>query len=286
MYRQKLCMALLRDGRLALDEQIYLFRQTGFYGFFHLYSEDTDLVFLRKRADAENMLFQSVHAPSHGIHSLWYEEEGTKDALRTLCACIEKTADIGVDKVVVHSFSGFGQHEPNAFGFKNYEILVKKAQDCHVRLAIENLEGEEYLFALMEHFRGVESVGFCWDSGHELCYSYGKDLLAMFGDRLICTHLHDNLGVKDYNGELNGYDDLHLLPFDGIGDWEEIARRLSKARPVKELTFELKITPFAKHVRHESDRYEAMSVEEYLATAYARACRVAALCQKHKKACV
>ena len=282
MYRQKMCLALLRNSPLRLDEQIFLFGDTGFNGFFHLYNEDDDLAFLRKRADAEGMIFQSVHAPFRGIHSLWYEDGYTKDAICAFCECIEKTADVGVDTLVVHSFSGFAEHTPNSFGLQNYEILVKKAQECHIRLAIENLEGEEYLFALMDHFREVENVGFCWDSGHEMCYSFGKDLLKMFGDRLFCTHLNDNLGVKDYGGRLCGFDDLHLLPFDGNADWEEIAKRLVKSRPIEELTFESKIIPFAEPIRHESDRYAAMSIKEYLATAYARACRVAALYQKYK----
>ena len=43
-----------------------------------------------------------------------------------------------------------------------------------------------------------------------------QDLLAKLGDRLIMTHLNDNLGVTDPSGRLQGTDDLHLLPEDGI----------------------------------------------------------------------
>ena len=46
------------------------------------------------------------------------------------------------------------------------------------------------------------------------------------------------------------------------------------------LTFEL--TTRSKPDRHENDRYAKLSAVEYLAEAYARACRLAALVQKAK----
>ena len=55
---------------------------------------------------------------------------------------------------------------------------MEKAKEYGIRIAFENTEGEEFLFALMEYFKDDAAVGFCWDSGHEMCYSYGKDLLS------------------------------------------------------------------------------------------------------------
>ncbi|MCR5681236.1 MAG: sugar phosphate isomerase/epimerase, partial [Clostridiales bacterium] len=98
--------------------------------------------------------------------------------------------------------------------------------------------------------------------------------------RLIATHINDNLGIRDYGGRTFWYDDLHLLPFDGVGDWEDIARRLAVFDGP--LTFEL--TTHSKPDRHENDKYAKLTPEEYLAEAYARACRVATLVQKTKKA--
>ena len=48
-------------------------------------------------------------------------------------------------------------------------------------------------------------------------------MLALYGEKLICTHLNDNLGIKDFEGKTTWHDDLHLLPFDGIADWNKIA---------------------------------------------------------------
>lgn len=44
---------------------------------------------------------------------------------------------------------------------------------------------------------------------------------ALYGDRLLCTHLNDNLGIKDYTGQITWRDALHLLSFDSIGNWQE-----------------------------------------------------------------
>ena len=140
-------------------------------------------------------------------------------------------------------------------------------------IAFENTEGEEFLFALMDHFQNDDTVGFCWDSGHEMCYSYGKDLLKLLGHRLIMTHLNDNLGVSRFDGKTYWTDDLHLLPYDGIGDWDILIQRLQKSRRLEYLNFELNIT--SKPNRHENDVYAQMPLEQYFAEAYKRACRIA-----------
>ena len=135
--------------------------------------------------------------------------------------------------------------------------------------------------ALMEAFKDYDNVGFCLDTGHELCYNHGQDMLALYGDRLIATHLNDNLGIRDFDGAITCIDDLHLLPFDGICDWQEVANRLHKCGFDGPLTFELNLN--SKPGRHENDAYAEMPFERYLAEAFARACRVARLLQKVKK---
>lgn len=130
----------------------------------------------------------------------------------------------------------------------------------------------------MAHFRGEKAVGFCWDSGHEMCYNRSEDMLALYGDRLLGTHLNDNLGVRDYTGKITYLDDLHLLPFDGAANWEDNMCRLNRAHFDGPLTFEL--TTLSKRDRHENDAYARMDSVEYLTLAYARACRLAMLRQR------
>ena len=125
----------------------------------------------------------------------------------------------------------------------------------------------------MEHFKGNDTVGFCWDSGHEMCYNHSADILGAFGDRLIMTHLNDNLGISRFDGMIFWTDDLHLLPYDGIADWDDAVRRLKIARHIPILNFELNIA--SKPNRHENDVYGQMTLTQYYTEAYKRACRIA-----------
>ena len=177
--------------------------------------------------------------------------------------------------MVAHAFIGFTSHNPTAFGLKNFERVVAEAERLGVKVALENTEGEEYLAALMAHFAGCNAVGFCWDTGHEMCYNHSQDMLALYGDRLLCTHLNDNLGIRDFGGNITFIDDLHLLPFDGIADWADIASRLNRCGFDGILTFELNTK--SKPNRCENDPYGRMDIRQYFTQAYMRACRVAAL---------
>ena len=105
-------------------------------------------------------------------------------------------------------------------------------------------------------------------------------MLALYGNKLIATHINDNLGIRDYNGKITWIDDLHLLPFDGIIDWADSVRRMNRCDYQDILTFELGIR--SKPDRHENDCYAKMTHEEYVAEAYKRACRIAALKQRMK----
>lgn len=283
VYGCRLGMELHRDIGLPLTDQIRLLKAVGFEGFFAYWEPGIDVAELRRTADEEGMVFQSLHAPS-GPYArwLWYQCEETGRALGTFLDCLRTCAANAVPIMVLHSFYGFDLHEPTPLGIRNYGMIIEEARRLGVRVALENLEGEEYLAALLTHFRDDPCVGFCWDSGHEACYSH-RDLLSEphHGPQLIATHLNDNLGTRDFGGALTGLDDLHLLPFDGIIDWQDVAERLSRWHFDDILMFELK--PKGQPGRHESDAYARMSPEEYLTTAYMRCCRVAALLMKARR---
>ncbi len=197
-------------------------------------------------------------------------------AVKELNECLEVCAEVGSPIMISHVYIGFDKDEkPTELGLKRFEKVVNTAEKLNVKIAFENTEGEEFLSAVMEHFKGNRSVGFCWDSGHENCYNFGKNMLALYGDRLFCTHLNDNLGVSDFGGHIFWTDDLHLLPFDGIRDWAEAAQRLNSVGYDGILTFEL--NRMGKPGRHDNDKYMNMSPEQYVAEASNRACRFADL---------
>ena len=284
MFKTKLCLGILGSLDIPATEQIKMFKEAGFEAFFYEWTPGCNLDEIVKAAEENGMEFHNVHAPFSGpgnVSFLWEQHERTETSFNTLMECIRDCASHGVKLIVFHAYIGFEKHEPTEMGLEMFGKLVDYADSLGVNIALENTEGEEYLAALMEAFRDKKNVGFCWDTGHELCYNRGKDMISLYGDRLMCTHINDNLGVRDFDGSITYIDDLHLLPFDGINDWESVTKRIADCNFGDTLIFEL--TTKSKPDRHDNDVYAKMTAEEYLAAAYARACRVATLYRKYCK---
>lgn len=72
----------------------------------------------------------------------------------------------------------------------------------------------------------------CWDSGHaRLAFTRAgmPDAMRKLGDRICCTHIHDNY----YNR------DLHVLPFQGDIDWREHMATMKEIGYTGNLTYEI-----------------------------------------------
>ena len=227
------------------------------------------------------LVYQSIHAPFSRVESigkvsgLW-EDEGEAGEAYTdmLIRCVNDAARVGVPLVIIHPYIGFENHSPSELGLRRYGRLIEAAKKVGVKLGFENVEGEEYLAAIMERYGHLENVGFCWDTGHEMCYNFSRDMMAKYGDKLFGTHCNDNLGITDPEN-ITWKDDLHLLPFDGIADWKGIADRLDRHNFEGMLTFELTISN--KPDKHTHDEYAAWGERKFLEEAYARAKQIAAL---------
>lgn len=265
----KLCLGTGMGFDVPTEEQIRLIKKVGFDGFFTDAESLENLMKYAAIAEEENLIYQSVHAPFGKMHVMW---EGTEEeAEKVLCElkeCVDSCEKIGVDLLICHVIIGMERHTPNEIGAERFRRLCEYAKEKGIKIAFENTEGEEYLAAVLDRCKDLDNVGFCFDSGHEMCYNFRCDMLSLYGDRLFATHLNDNLGMKDKKIK-TWYDDLHLLPFDGIADWENIAERLKKSTCPDCLTFEL--VSKNKPERNAHDKYACMSFSDYVAEAYARA---------------
>lgn len=275
MWKTKLCLATSDQFGMPVADQIRLFKEIGFDGFFTGWREGDDVGEIRRIADETGMYFQSIHAPFGRAADMWKKSHESEIAVNELISCLHDCAENDVPLMVLHTFIGFEDHDPTEYGIENFRRVAEEARLLGVKLGFENTEGEEYLAAVLNSLSDFDSVGFCWDTGHEMCYNKSKDMMKLYGDRIVGTHLNDNLGIRDFDGKITWIDDLHLLPFDGIADWEDIVSRLNKYHFDGPLTFEL--NTYSKPGRHENDIYRNMPIELYLAEAYKRACRVATL---------
>ncbi len=256
-------------------QEILNIKESGWDGVFFGYGKDETLYRAADVAKKEDLIIQSVHAPFDNVWKLWEgTDEQAQAEIDTQIACMKATAKIGVDLVVMHAIIGMNRNNPTELGVERFGKIVKASQEIGVRIALENTEGECYLAKLMEAYGDEKNVGFCVDTGHELCYNYGRDMIGLYGKKKVFgTHLNDNMGIT--GDKLTWYDDAHMLPFDGIADWQGIADRLKKAEFNGPLTFEL--IQNNRPERHTSDAYMKLSRLDYLRLANAHAVKFAGM---------
>jgi len=275
MWKQKIGFSVGNSYQMPASDVVKMLAKIGFDAISPEWKTDAELEAVAAAAKECGLVMQSLHAPFGKAADMWIGDEAAAEAAkRELLDALEACRRYAIPVMVVHTWIGFDYTfgDP-AQGFANYGEIVARAKEYGVKIAFENTEGEEFLFALMEHFKDDKTVGFCWDSGHEMCYNHSQDLLAKLGDRLIMTHLNDNLGISRFDGVTFWTDDLHLLPGDGIADWDWNVERMRRARPQEILNFEL--TTVSKPGRRENDIYAQMPFELYLTEVYKRACKIA-----------
>ena len=270
---EKFGFSLQSSYTLPMPQVIDFLAEVGFCAVSPVWQREGNLEQIIRQAQERNLTVQSLHGPLRGMPAVWSpNQEVAQPVLQDLIQSATDCARFDIPILVVHSWTGvdytFCQE---ALCFEHFDTLVAHAEKLGICIAFENLEGPEFLAALMNRYSGCRTVGFCWDSGHELCYSPGCDTLSRYSDRLLMTHLNDNFGITDPAGRLQGTDDLHLLPGHGIVDWEDTVRRLKVAKKQEILNFELKIRP--KGDRCKLDLYSKMPLQQYFQEAYHSACR-------------
>ena len=272
----KIGFSLQRQYALPFPELIRLLAEAGFSAVSPAWSPKLDLALIVQCAKEQGMCVQSLHAPYAGIAALWSPgAPGSAEALARILACIDDCARYQIPIVVIHSWSGFDYTFPDAPDFGYFDRIVSYGQQKSVSIAFENLEGEEFLAALMERYWEHPSVGYCWDSGHAHCYPHRTDFLNAYGPQLIMTHIHDNRGLWGADGIPSGDDDLHFLPYDGNIPWEATLAPLKNAPIQPILNFELKLQPAS--IRPGDLLYAQMPLPQFIRLAGERARRIARL---------
>ena len=275
MWKQKIGICIGKKTTTPTVDILPLLKQIGFDAVSPAYRQDEDMTQIVQTARDCGLFVESIHAPERKAADLWSSDASIREeALTQLLQILRFCGQHKIPTVVCHVWIGYDYvFDANCLNFEAYDKMVDTAEEQGVQIAFENTEGEEYLSALMTRYANRPCVGFCWDSGHEMCYNHSQDMLAQYGDRLLITHLNDNLGISRFDGKIYSIDDLHLLPYDGVGDWDDIIARLRKLRKLEYLNFEMRVNP--KPNRHENDIYARMTPEEYFTEAYKRACKVA-----------
>ena len=165
--------------------------------------------------------YETLHAPfGKGNNNMWLEGAAGDTFLGELMRAVCHCAAAGVPVLVSHLSSGENAPSVTDVGRARYARLVEYAASKNVKIAFENQRKLANLAWAMETFDD-SVVGFCWDCGHESCFTPGRKHMPLFANRLVCVHIHDNFGVYD--------EDSHLLPFDGKIDFGQVASQLRSA---------------------------------------------------------
>ena len=253
---------------VKLEERFAAIKKAGWDGIFVMWDEKNGIAKEAALARENGLIFHSVHALLDGTPLMW---EGTDEEVAPEIArqirCLEECKKEGVNLVIMHCIMGMEKNTPNALGVERYRLLIEKAKELGVTIALENTEGEEYLETLLTAFKDEACVKFCIDTGHEMCYNARRDLITKYKDRVYTTHLNDNFG-QTYPS-ITWLDDSHLLPFDGTADWTGIAKRLKDANYPGDFVFELLANSKPGHSTH--DIYNGLDFYGFMALAYERA---------------
>ncbi len=254
--------ALLGNDVLSNME---LIKNVGFDCTFFMWDDNLDIEKTMNKAASLGLEVETFHSPFSNVNALWEEGEEGDIYTEQLRRCIISASEYKVPCIVIHTTCSSIAPRTSPIGLLRFSKLVDQAEKSGVKLAFENLEFIRHLGLVLDYFKSG-SVGFCYDVGHENCYSPGYHYMPLFGDRLFCTHIHDNLGLAP-SKDVNYRDDLHRIPFDGSIDYEPIMKSIAESGYTGPLTLEV------------SNRapyffYEKLTAQEFYNKAFAAATKL------------
>lgn len=240
---------------IPLEEQILQMKKNGFETTFCGSTSPTLDLEMRRCREA-GIEVENYHAPFGHINDIWRDIPEGEQMLGELLESVDNCDRYDVRTLVVHLSSG--EHPPriNELGFSRFERLMAYAKEKGVTIAYENQRKLANLAMVFEEF---EDAGFCWDTGHETCFTHGREYMPLFGDKLVALHVHDNHCI--YNG------DEHMIPYDASIDFDRVARQIAAVDYKKSLMLEL----IAKHM----PSYLELDAETYYARAASAARKLA-----------
>ena len=218
-------------GIALMGDHVNMISQIGWDAFFTGWDRN-NIERWANEAARNGLIYQSIHSPfshDHKVSYMWQDREEGKFVTDQLIECVKDCARFDIPVMVIHPFIGFKEHTPTQIGLDNYARVIEVANKLGVTLGFENVEGEEYLAALMEKFWNEPSCGFCLDTGHlQLLCKNIRTYIPILGKRIKALHIHDNDGMAD----------AHLAPYTGSIDWKAFYKSLREIGYDGDLDFE------------------------------------------------
>lgn len=132
--------------------------------------------------------------------------------------------------------------------------LADYAKEYGVTVCLENMPFPDFPIATVAHDLEMlrrlqrDNLKICLDTGHAAIF-YGADVASAvrdIGEKLEAVHIHDNMGKIDE----------HLIPGDGIIDWDGVCAALNETG--FKGVFSLETSP--KHTKHPKEEWEKREI--------------------------
>lgn len=202
---------------------------------------------------------------SHGleisqVHAPWRTpKDGDPEQRKLWILAMKKsivgTHELGCKRFVVHPLFPYMESDehPLEVWQMNEEFLgdlADFAKGYDVLVCLENMPFPVFPITTVEddlemlHRLGRDNLRICLDTGHAAIFKKSNvaEAVRQIGDLLEAVHIHDNMGLVDE----------HLIPGDGIIDWDEFAAALKEVGFNKVISLETS----AKHGKHPKEEWE------------------------------
>ena len=264
----------LRRLGVSLEDEFKMLKEAGFtcYDVGNAYNAK-DVIEI---GDKVGLKIASLHGPFMPkdlyCNDVWKPGTNGDIMVKLYKKAINTAAECNIPNVVIHFLANYAAPDINDLGLARMDDVVEYAISKGVILAFENLVRIGALAYAADRYEKIPNVRFCYDFGHAHCYPGYQNaptlqVLDIMTDRVVTTHLHDNMGYTGTRDVKPAKDpDFHILPFDGSCDYAKAMAKLDEYGYRGALVLEL-----GSGVRPE------LSAEEFVKLAYERAKRVADL---------
>jgi sugar phosphate isomerase/epimerase len=208
--------------RFSFDKIIELIKNAGFQSVMTWWGDEYREINGPKEMEPEiirnnGLKLENTHFSFAGINKIWEDSLDGQDILNRYLSYVNDCKIYEIPIAVMHVSSGDNPPPYGQLGLDRFKRIIEKAEKNDIIIALENLRKPKYLDFVFDNIKS-DKLKFCYDSGHNNCFTPNIDYLTKYGDKLVALHLHDNDGTCDQ----------HLLPFNGTIDWKQIMEQLKK----------------------------------------------------------
>jgi sugar phosphate isomerase/epimerase len=232
--KMDLCIYTWFGFRYSFDEIIKLIKNAGFQSVMTWWGDEfieTDGQPKEKRPEIirkNDLRLENVHFPFSDINEIWIDSLEGQELINKFIEYISEYKTYEIPTAVMHISNGDNPPPFNQLGLDRFKKIIDKAEKENINIALENLRKPEYLDFIYSNIKS-DKLKFCYDSGHENCFTPNYNYLDKYKNKLIALHLHDNDGTKDQ----------HLLPFNGTINWKNLMDQIKNIEYKGSLALEI-----------------------------------------------